>query len=58
MMSAIGFVVAAAVGAPFVIDAGLTPATAATAGLMNCASRNAAMSFTRESRTTASAVGF
>ena len=35
MMSAIGFVVAAAVGAPLVIDAGLTPATAATAGSMN-----------------------
>ena len=40
-MSASGFVVAAAVGAPLVMEAGLTPATAATAGLMNCPSRNA-----------------
>src|SRR6187402_3552441 len=58
MMSAIGLVVAAAVGAPFVIDAGLTPATAATAGSMNWLSRNCAIPAIMSARTSASADGF
>src|SRR4030095_10622315 len=57
MMSAMGFVVAAAVGAPFVILAGLTPATAATAGSMNCASRNCAIPAIMSLRTRSSALG-
>src|SRR5262245_826412 len=58
MMSASGLAVAAAVAAPLVIEAGLTPATAATAGSMNCASRNWAIPATMSARTSASADGF
>ena len=48
---------AAAVEAPFVIEAGLTFATAATAGSLNCTSRNCDMPAIISSRTSASADG-
>src|SRR5881394_787699 len=57
MMSASGFAVAAAVGAPLVIDAGWTPATAATAGSINCRSMNRAIPAIMSARTRASAEG-
>src|SRR5678815_3662192 len=48
---------AAAVDAPLVIEAGLTPADTATAGSTNCTSRNCAIPAIISSRTTASADG-
>jgi len=56
-MSASGAPVAAAVGAPFVTLAGLVPATAATAGSMNCRSRNREIPAIMSARTSASALG-